>query len=85
MEQLDRKVTKRARRAAPAAGSRPEGHENSGLPELPCTEDQFRAWLTKSCAAQGVPVVIRDPETIAKVAVLLGASGPRRRSRGVKP
>lgn len=34
-----------------------------------------RAWLEESCAAQGVPVLITDPLTVAQVALLFG--GPR--------
>lgn len=31
-----------------------------------------RAWLERSCAAQGVPVKIADPRVIARVVTLLG-------------
>lgn len=36
---------------------------------------ELLAWLTASCARQGVPVVISDPGVIAQAAALLGG-GP---------
>jgi hypothetical protein len=33
--------------------------------------EALRTWLEASCAAQGVPVVVTDPVTIARVGVLL--------------
>jgi len=35
------------------------------------TPQMVRAWVERTCAAQGVPVVVTDPVTIAKVAALL--------------
>lgn len=32
---------------------------------------QMQAWLEESCRASGVPLKVTDPETLAKVAVLL--------------
>ena len=54
------------------------------------TDDEVRAWLVASCESQGVPVLVTDTGTLARVAVLLGvadgrgdpaalAAGPRRR------
>lgn len=42
-------------------------------PELPqgMTEEQFTAWLEKSCEESGVPVRVTDPETIHKIARLM--------------
>ncbi|MBF6422963.1 hypothetical protein IU436_30720 [Nocardia farcinica] len=34
-------------------------------------EEEFRVWLTESCARQGVPLTITDPTIINQVAVLL--------------
>lgn len=34
------------------------------------------AWLSASCAEQGVPVVITDPRVLAKVAALLAPPAP---------
>ena len=57
-------------------GRQPAGH--------PGTDDDLaaraRAWVERTCAEQGVPVKISDPQTIAKVAELL-AQG---RQKGVK-
>jgi len=39
------------------------------VPKL--TPEQVREWLTASCAAQGVPVRVVDPQVLAKVAALL--------------
>ncbi len=46
------------------------------------TPEQVAAWLATSCAAQGVPVKVTDPQTLAKVAALLtpGGGGPRSRA-----
>lgn len=35
----------------------------------------LRQWLKASCAAQGVPEVVRDPRVLADVAVLLRGAG----------
>ena len=37
----------------------------------------IRAWLVKSCDAQGVPVVVADLGVLAKVAVLVGGGAVR--------
>lgn len=37
--------------------------------------EAVRQWLVASCAAQGVPVQITDAVLVAKLGVLLGASG----------
>jgi hypothetical protein len=34
-------------------------------------QDVVRAWLERSCAAQGVPVLITDARTIAKIVAIL--------------
>jgi hypothetical protein len=34
-----------------------------------------RRWVERTCAAQGVPVVVTDAVVLAKVATLLGAPG----------
>ena len=47
-------------------GRQPAGH--------PGTDDlaaRARAWVERTCAEQGIPVKISDPQTIAKVAGLL--------------
>jgi hypothetical protein len=53
--------------------------------------EQVAEWLAASCAAQGVPVRVRDPQVLAQVAALLppvagtrttgsaGGDGPGRR------
>lgn len=44
---------------------------------------QVAGWVARSCAAQGVPVLVRDPLVVAQVAALLGARpapGPARRA-----
>ena len=38
------------------------------------TERELAAWVTASCSAQGVPVKVTDPATVARVALLLGVS-----------
>ncbi len=45
------------------------------------TREQVAAWLATSCAAQGVPVKVTDPQTLAKVAALLTPAGGAPRSR----
>jgi len=42
------------------------------------TPGQVAAWVERTCAEQGVPVRVTDPETVRQVGVLLGA----RRRRG---
>ncbi|WAC66130.1 hypothetical protein OVA14_12730 [Agrococcus sp. SL85] len=42
-----------------------------GEPDL----EAVRQWLVASCEAQGVPVQITDAVLVAKLGVLLGASG----------
>lgn len=45
--------------------------------------DVVASWVTASCAAQGVPVKIADPLTVARVRTLLGgARGPADGARG---
>lgn len=45
--------------------------------------DVVASWVTASCAAQGVPVKIADPLTIARVRTLLGgADGAADGARG---
>ena len=41
--------------------------------------DVLLDWLRASCEAQGVPVVVRDAQVVANVAMLLGVSSPRER------
>lgn len=36
------------------------------------SSEDVAAWLSASCAEQGVPVLITDPHVLAKVAALLG-------------
>jgi hypothetical protein len=36
------------------------------------TREMARRWLDRTCAAQGVPVEVEDPATLAKVVALLG-------------
>jgi hypothetical protein len=36
------------------------------------TPEMVATWVERSCAAQGVPVKVRDPEVVAQVATLLG-------------
>lgn len=45
----------------------------------------LREWLAASCAAQGVPVVVRDPRIVSDVAVLLGGVGGGGRARAGAP
>ena len=45
------------------------------------TREQVTAWLEASCAEQGVPVKVTDPQTLAKVAALLAPAGGAARSR----
>ena len=52
-----------------------------GLSHL--SEDELAAWVTASCAAQGVPVKVTDPTVVRRVGALLGAGveGVRGRKR----
>lgn len=51
------------------------------------SEDQVRSWTEASCAAQGVPVFVTDPEAVTDVVVLLGVvtDGPARRASAEEP
>ena len=45
------------------------------------SEEQVRAWVARSCAAQGVPVQVSDALVIELVRVLLtGTAGPTKRT-----
>src|SRR4051812_31876099 len=46
------------------------------------TRDELRAWVSASCAAQGVPVFVTDPAVLARVGSLLGGrpGAPARRA-----
>jgi hypothetical protein len=46
-----------------------------GLNRVP--EDELRAWVEQSCAAQGVPEKVTDPVVVAQVARLLTAGTGR--------
>lgn len=47
------------------------------------TDEQVRAWVTRSCAAQGVPVHVTDALVVERVRVLLtGTAVPSRRPAG---
>ena len=46
------------------------------------SDEVVQSWLERSCAAQGVPVRVTDPLTIARVAALLGCQAPTRASQG---
>ncbi len=45
------------------------------------TPETVREWVEASCAAQGVPVTIRDHAIIAQVATLLGHTSTRKARR----
>lgn len=52
--------------------------------------DDLRKWLQASCAAQGVPVTIRDHAVINHVVTLLGqtdrdTAGVRHSARAIEP
>ena len=47
----------------------------------PPSPDAVRAWLVASCAAQGVPVVVRDVVVLARVAVLVSGAAVAGRGR----
>ncbi len=36
--------------------------------------DEVRAWVERTCAAQGVPVKVRDPRVIPDTVALIGQS-----------
>ncbi len=38
----------------------------------PIQPDELLAWLSASCQRQDLPLLINDPATVSKVAVLLG-------------
>ena len=52
-----------------------------GLSHL--SADELAAWVTASCAAQGVPVKVTHPTMVRRVGALLGAqvAGPRAHPR----
>jgi hypothetical protein len=45
------------------------------------TPAQVAEWLAGSCAAQGVPVRVTNPQVLAQVAALLPSAGGAPRSR----
>ncbi len=47
------------------------------------SREEVAAWLAASCAEQGVPVRVTDPQVLGKVAALLapGGGGPRPRAK----
>lgn len=45
------------------------------------SEAQVAGWVARSCAAQGGPVLVRDPLVVAQVAALLGAHAAPGRAR----
>lgn len=55
------------------------------------SREAVAAWLSESCAEQGVPVLITDPHVLAKVAALLspptaaGFGTDRRKGRSRSP
>jgi hypothetical protein len=53
---------------------------NAALPRHGLTPAQLLAWVTDSCRAQGVPVLVTDPTVVERVGVLLGAQ--RRKPSG---
>lgn len=51
------------------------------------SDDDIAVWVASSCAAQGVPVKITDPEAVRRVGVLLraaDATGPQAKLRPVR-
>jgi hypothetical protein len=55
---------------------------------VPPTSDAVRSWVEASCAAQGVPVLVRDPAVVRQVGVLLAgrrAGGCTRGSASIRP
>lgn len=48
------------------------------------TAEQIAAWVTASCAAQGVPVKVSDPVVIGQVRTLLTGAGSARLTRSGK-
>lgn len=47
--------------------------------------DDLAAWVTASCAAQGVPVKVSDAQVVERVLALLGRSGGRGRAKPCTP
>jgi hypothetical protein len=51
--------------------------------------EEVRAWVERTCAAQGLPVKVGDPVAVAGIAVLLGQSrqtgSTRSGSKAVRP
>jgi hypothetical protein len=56
------------------------GAVNAAVPRYGLTPAQLLAWVSDSCRAQGLPVVVTDPTVVARVGVLLGAT--RRKPSG---
>jgi hypothetical protein len=48
-----------------------------GSPKSPDRPDGVRAWLERTCAAQGVPVKITDPRVIGEVVAILKSGSHR--------
>ncbi len=55
-------------------------HGESGRPRpadsSPVPAAELRAWVKRSCAAQGLPVKVSDPAVLHQVEVLFGRSRP---------
>lgn len=53
------------------------------------SRDEVRAWVERTCAAQGLPPKVCDPVAVAGIAVLLGQSrqtgSTRSGSKAVRP
>ena len=80
----------RRRRGRSLTGSTPPGARRApqlfspvaglvGVGKL--TPAQVAEWLAESCAAQGVPVRVTDPQVLAQVAALLPPAGGAPRTR----
>ena len=52
-----------------------EGASGGVGPVARLTDDQVAAFVTASCAAQGVPVKVTDSKVLGDVVVLLGGGG----------
>ncbi|NYJ18882.1 hypothetical protein HNR05_000673 [Leifsonia psychrotolerans] len=44
--------------------------------------DAVRAWVERTCAAQGVPVFVADAAVVGRVGTLLGSGAPARAPEG---
>ncbi len=49
------------------------------------SDDDIAAWVADSCAAQGVPVKITDPEAVRRVGVLMRAADAPRPAAKLRP